>query len=295
MAARTLLQHAVPTTFGLKAAGWLEAVVSARARLAVLRARLPVQLGGAAGTLAALGFRGPEVALLLAAELDLAEQRLPWHTDRTVTAELGAALAVTAGTCARIGYDIALLEQTEVAEVREPAGRGGSSTMPQKRNPVGSAIAVACERRVRAAAGVLLGALVQEHERAVGAWQAEWGALSDALAYGGGAAAAVRGVLEDLEVDTARMRANLDATRGAIVSERLTFLLSRTVGHEQAKEAVTGAVARASGSGGGLGDELAGLFAPAELEEALDPTTYIGAAGQLVDAALDHYRRNGDG
>jgi 3-carboxy-cis,cis-muconate cycloisomerase len=221
MAARTLLQQAVPTTFGLKAAGWLVAVLAARDGLRGVR--FAAQLGGAAGTLAALGPAALEVARLYALELELPEPGLPWHTDRTRIAELGGALAVASGICAKIGLDVALLEQTEVREVREPPGAGGSSTMPHKRNPVGSVVAIACARRAGAAASVLTAALVQEHERALGSWQSEWGALSDALAYAGGAAAAVRESLDGLEIDVVRMRANLDLTGGAIMSEQRTI------------------------------------------------------------------------
>ena len=291
MAGRTLLQQAVPTTFGLKAARWLLASMSARSRLEELRLRLPVQLGGAAGTLAALGEDGPRVASLFAVELDLAEQVLPWHSDRTTVAELGAALAIAAGACAKAAYDVALLEQTEVGEVREPPGAGGSSAMPHKRNPVGSAIAVACERRVQAAAQVLMSGLVQEHERAVGAWQAEWGALSDALAYAGGAAAAIRGVLEELQVDEARMDANLDASEGGVMSERVVTTLARKVGPVEAKAVVTAAAARAAESGGTLRGELADELTADEAAEVFDPSAYLGSAGTLVDSALALYRR----
>jgi len=205
MAARTLMQQAVPTTFGLKAASWLVGIVHARGRLD--EARLPAQLGGAAGMLAALGDKGIEVLHAYAGELDLPEPVLPWHSRRLPVAELGAALAVGAGFCAKIALDVVLLAQTEVAEVREQDG-GVSSTMPHKRNPVGSVIVRACAEHVRAACGVLL-RLDHEHERAAGAWHAEWKALSDALAYTGGAASRLHETLEGLEVDAARMRANL--------------------------------------------------------------------------------------
>lgn len=206
MAARTLLQQAVPTTFGLKAASWTVGVVHARERL--LAMRLPVQLGGAAGTLAALGDKGLDVLRAYAEELDLPEPVLPWHTRRLPLAELGSALSVAAGFLGKIALDIALLAQTEVGEVRE-APDGGSSTMPHKRNPVGSTLTRACAIRAEAAAGVLMATLGQEHERAVGAWHAEWGALSDALAFTGGAAAWLRQTLNGLEVDAERMRANI--------------------------------------------------------------------------------------
>ncbi|HEX7311468.1 MAG TPA: lyase family protein [Gaiellaceae bacterium] len=206
-AARTLLQQAVPTTFGLKAASWLVGIVHARERLAA--ARLPAQLGGAGGTLAALGDTGIAVLSAYAKELDLPEPVVPWHTRRLPLAELGATLAVAAGFCGKIALDLELLAQTEVGEVQFPAD-GRSSTMPHKRNPVGPVLTRACAEHVRAASGVLLH-LEHEHERAAGAWHAEWKALSDALAYTGGAAAALRDTLEGLEVDVDQMRSNLRA------------------------------------------------------------------------------------
>jgi 3-carboxy-cis,cis-muconate cycloisomerase len=292
MAGRTLLQQAVPTTFGLKAAGWLVAVCSGRRRLDDLRRGLAVQLGGAAGTLAALGQSALAVLAGLAVELDLSEPTLPWHSDRSRPAELGSALAQAAGSCAKIGLDVALLEQTEVAEVREPPGSGASSTMPHKRNPVGSALAIACARRTQAAAGILAAGLVAEHERSLGCWQAEWGALSDALAYGGGAAAAMRGALEQLEVDAVRMRANLDAGGGAVLSERLTFLLAARTGHAEARARVAEAAAGAGGSAEALRARLAGDLTEADLDAALDPATYLGAAPELVDRALALFRES---
>ena len=209
VAARTLLQQAVPTTFGLKAAGWLVGVVEARAALARVRdERLAVQLGGAGGTLASLGDAGTDVLRELAEELRLPEPAAPWHTNRVRIAELGAALAITAGAVAKIAVDVGLMSQTEVGEVAE-ADAGASSTMPQKRNPVGSALAVACARLAAAHAQVLIEALPQEHERALGRWHAEWPALTGALAYGGGAAASADRALDGLTVDTERMNANL--------------------------------------------------------------------------------------
>ncbi len=281
MAARTLLQQAVPTTFGFKAAGWLVEVHTARLRLAQLAGALPAQLGGAAGTLAALGDDALEVLRLFAAELGLAEPTLPWHTDRLVIAELGSALANAAGACAKIGVDIALLAQTEVAEVAE-ADPGGSSAMPQKRNPVGAVLAGACARLARGHASVLAEGVVAEHERAIGAWHAEWSALSGALACTGGAAAAIRRSLDGLVVDTARMRANLDLTGGRVLAERLSYLLAGDLGLTAAKETLT----RASAPGNSLREELAGVLPAEELERALDPLTYLGAATAFVDRAL---------
>jgi 3-carboxy-cis,cis-muconate cycloisomerase len=203
MAGRTLLQQAVPVTFGLKAAGWLVGVAEARARLRAFRPA--AQLGGAAGTLAALG---PAVLAAFAAQLELDEPPLPWHADRGRVAELGAALAIAAGAVEKIALDVVLLSQTEVAEVAEVGGR--SSAMPHKRNPAAVVRARGAARSVRAAAGVLLEAMAGEHERAAGAWHSEWKALTDALAGAGGAAWAVRESLAGLTVHPERMRANID-------------------------------------------------------------------------------------
>jgi 3-carboxy-cis,cis-muconate cycloisomerase len=290
MAGRTLLQQAVPTTFGLKAAGWLVAVLDARARLAQLRRDgLAAQLGGAAGTLAALGEHGLEIAGLYAQELDLAEPTLPWHTNRVRIAELGAALEIAAGVLAKIGLDVLLLAQTEIAEVHEGGEGGISSAMPQKRNAVGASSTRTCAQLARAHASVLTAALVQEHERAAGAWQAEWEALSGALATTGGAAAALAGALEGLEVDEARMRANLDITGGQVVAERLALLLAERLGRTAARTLVRDASLRANETARPLAEEIAGLetgLTSEEIETALEPTTYLGSAGALVDRAL---------
>lgn len=205
MPARTLMQQAVPTTFGLKAAVWLDAVGAAEERLAAWR---PVaSLGGAAGTLALLGESGLDVLQAFAVELDLAEPDVPWHSTRTPVRELVAALDGIAAACGKIALDVVLLAQTEVGEVR--VGDGRSSTMPHKRNPIDAVLARACARRVHALAGTFTGE--HEHERAAGAWHAEWEPLSDALALTGAAASHVRATLEGLEVDAERMRANLRA------------------------------------------------------------------------------------
>jgi 3-carboxy-cis,cis-muconate cycloisomerase len=290
MVARTLLQHALPTTFGFKAAGWLVALQEARERLLVVRDdRLAAELGGAAGTLAALGEDGPEVLRLYADELELGEPVLPWHTNRTRIAELGGALDTCAGVLAKIGLDLALLAQTEVGEVRE-GGTGGSSTLPQKRNPIRSTHARACGELVHGYASVLARSVVQEHERAAGAWHAEWTALSGALAFTGGAAAAIGEALSGLEVDEERMRRNLELTDGLILAERVALAVGGDGAHDAVREAALEAVAsgrsfedalRASGSVP-LSDE--------ELAEALDPATYVGSAEIFVDRALAEYR-----
>ena len=285
MAARTLLQQAVPTTFGLVAAGWLVALLDARRRMAdVAETGLAVQLGGAAGTLAALGDDGLSTVEALARELGLAVPTLPWHTNRVRVAELGAALATLAGVCGKIGLDVVLLSQTEVAEVREAAG-GGSSAMPQKRNPVKATLARSCAALAAAHASVLQASLVQEHQRAAGAWQAEWEALCGVLMFAGGATAAVAESLGGLDVDAARMRENLDATGGLVLSERVAAALAERLGRGTAHELVAAAAGAPS-----FRDALlaAGLEAD-EVDALLDPTTYLGSTGALVDRALARY------
>jgi 3-carboxy-cis,cis-muconate cycloisomerase len=285
MAARTVLQQAVPTTFGLKAAGWLVAVLESRRRLAAVHAeRLAAQLGGAAGTLAALGEDAPEIVRVYARELGLADPALPWHANRQRVAELGAALDACAGAAAKIGRDVVLLAQSEVGEVAEAAG-GRSSTMPQKRNPVRSTLAVSCARLAHAHAGVLLGELPHEHERAVGGWQAEWEALSGALAFAGGAVASAADAVAGLEVDVERMRANLAASGGIVVAERVSFALTARLGRSQAHDVVAKAARAPSFREALLGDERVGWSAE-ELDALLDAAGYLGSADTLVDRAL---------
>jgi 3-carboxy-cis,cis-muconate cycloisomerase len=222
MVGRTLLQQAVPITFGLKAAGWLEALGQTRLRLSdVVRHRLPVQFGGAAGTLGSLGARGIDVAHLLAEELDLPEPVLPWHTFRMPIVDLAAALAGVSAVLGKIARDVTLLAQSEVAEVSEPfsPGRGASSAMAHKRNPVGAVAVLGCVRRAPGLLATLVAAAEQEHERAAGAWHAEWETLGDLIRLTGSAAAWIRELLGGLEVDTERMRANLDTARH-VLSER---------------------------------------------------------------------------
>jgi 3-carboxy-cis,cis-muconate cycloisomerase len=278
----------VPTTFGLKAAGWLVSALEARGRLAAVRdERLAAQLGGAAGTLAALGEHGLEVARRYAEELELAEPILPWHANRQRIAELGAALDAAAGAAAKVGRDVVLLAQSEVGEVAEASG-GRSSTMPQKRNPVRSTLAVACARLAHAHAGVLLGELAHEHERAVGGWHAEWEALSGALAFAGGSAAAAADAVAGLEVDAERMRANLEAGGGLVVAERISFAVALRLGRSEAHTVVAEAARAPSFRDALLADARTGLTAD-ELDSLLDPTEYLGAAERLVDRALSEY------
>src|SRR3989442_11997385 len=232
MAARTLLQQALPTTFGLKAAGWLVAIVEARSVLArVAQTRLAVQFGGAAGTMAALSDRGLEVSRELAAELTLAEPTVPWHTARGRVVEVATALGIAAGVAGKVALDIVLLAQTEVGEVSEStvAGRGSSSALPQKHNPVDAIEILAAVRGINAQVAVLLGAMVQEHERAAGAWQAEWPAFAETLRLAGGAASRLASLLAGLQVDPERMRRNLDLSGGTIMGEHVVMLLGERV------------------------------------------------------------------
>jgi 3-carboxy-cis,cis-muconate cycloisomerase len=217
MIGRTLMQQAVPVTFGLKAAGWLVALDESIARLRDVR--LAAQLGGAAGTLAALGDAGPAVLGRFARELGLDEPVVPWHTDRTRIAELAGALGEACGAVAKVAVDVVLLAQTEVGEVREGVeGRGGSSTMAHKRNPVAAISARAAARQAPGLVATLLASMEHEHERAAGAWHAEWPALRSLLSFAGSAAAWLRDCLENLEVDVERMRANVDDPSGSVGS-----------------------------------------------------------------------------
>ena len=297
MPGRTLLQQALPVTFGLKAAGWLIAVLEARDSLATLRReRLAVQCGGAVGTLAALAPQGLAVVHELSVELGLAEPVIPWHTSRRRVAELGTALGLTAGARGEICRDVALMTQSEVGEAAEPDSRGGSSTMPQKRNPVRAVTVNACVRGVHAQVGVLLGAMLQEHERAAGGWQAEWEAIGEALRLTSGAVARTRELLEDLEVDEERMRVNVGLTRGMLLSEAVMMALAERTGRQQALELVWAAAQRADRTGRELREELlADLTIRSHLQQdeidaALDPNSYLGAAGELVDRALAAHR-----
>jgi 3-carboxy-cis,cis-muconate cycloisomerase len=288
MAGRTLLQQAVPVTFGLKAAGWMTALDEAAARLRELReTRLAVQLGGAAGTLASLGGAGLEVLARLAVELELNEPLLSWHTLRTRVGELAGALGGAAGSIGKAARDITLLAQTEVAEVRETAS-GGSSTMPHKRNPVAAVAALACSSQAPGLAASLLAAMIQEHERAAGAWHAEWKPFSDLLLVTGSAAAWLRASLEGLEVDAARMRANLDVTGGLLLAERVASALAPDLGRLAAHELVE----RAAASGLPFADALEREtdLPRDEIDRLLDPVEYLGSAGELVDRALAAHR-----
>jgi 3-carboxy-cis,cis-muconate cycloisomerase len=302
MPGRTLLQQALPTTFGLKAAGWLVGLDRSWVRLRqVRRMGLAVQLGGAVGTLASLGEAGPAILRDLAEELGLAEPTLPWHTERTRIAELAGALGEAAGALGKPALDVTLLAQTEVAEVREGApGRGGSSTLPHKHNPIAAVSAVACARQAPGLVSTLLGSMGQEHERAAGAWHAEWKPLRELFVTVGSAAAWLRDCLEHLEIDPLRMRSNLDLTHGLVLAERVTLALSETLGHREAHEVVERASRRAAQERRPLSEILPESVAEepdvtthldlAGIAALLDPAGYLGSASVLVSRALDAHR-----
>jgi len=302
MIGRTLLQQAVPVTFGLVAAGWLTAIDEARQGLARVRGeRLAVQFGGAAGTLAALGEAGPRVAALLAGELGLAQPALPWHTNRLRILELASALAAAAAAVGKIARDVTLLAQSEVAEVSEGgAGRGGSSAMPHKRNPVASVLVLGCTRRVPGLLATLAASAEQEHQRAAGGWHAEWEPLADLLRLTGAAASWGAELLSGLHVDAGRMRANLAAAGGFPLAERVAALLAPALGPAAAHDLIAAASADAAAAGESLGGALksgeaaramarAGITADL-LDAALDPAGYLGSAAAFTDAALTAHR-----
>jgi 3-carboxy-cis,cis-muconate cycloisomerase len=304
MAARTLGQQALPISFGLKAAGWLVALDEAAAGLArVRRERLAAQLGGAAGTLAAFGSQGVAVARNYAGELGLAEPVLAWHTNRTRVGELAAALGVAAGALSKLALDVTLLAQTELGEVTEAAGdgRGRSSTLPHKRNPITAVLVTAATRRVPGLVATLLGSMAQEQERATGAWHAEWEPQAELLRLVGGAAARTRELLQGLQVHPERMRANLEATGGLLMTEHIATTLAGPLGRTPAQDLVRRLARQAGGTGRPLRAVLAAdpqvreHLGQGDLDRLLDPEGYLGSAAGLVDRALaaHHARRAG--
>jgi 3-carboxy-cis,cis-muconate cycloisomerase len=290
MPGRTLTQHAVPTTFGLKAAGWRSLLLDARDRLTGVR--LPAQLGGAAGTLAAFtAFGAPDPQTLVTAyagELELAEPALPWHTLRTPIADLAGALAFSAGALGKIAADVLTLSRTEIAEVAEGSG-GGSSAMPHKANPVTATMIAASARRAPGLAATLYASMVAEDERPAGAWHAEWEPLRDLLRLVGGAARNAAELVEGLRVNADTMREHLGLTHGLIVSERLAVELAPVLGRARAKELLTRAAKRAVAENRSLVDVLGEEPELKELDlaELTDPTRYTGSAGALTDRALE--------
>jgi len=299
MAGRTLLQHAVPITFGLKAARWVALTTRLVGRLRELREHaLAVQLGGAAGTLAALGSKGTRVMELVAQELDLLVPDLPWHTERDRIAEIAAGLGVMVSAMAKIATDIALLTQTEVSEVAgSPAPSAGrSSTMPQKRNPVEATAAIACARVAIGILPALLAAGSYEHERAVGGWQAEWHAIPELFRSASGAVMWAHRAVSTMEADAARMRANLDLTRGLIMAEALTMALAPHLGRSEAYRIVQDVCDRAMQTKATVREVAAedarirNILAGDKLTEVLDVSKYLGSADAFIDRALTRFR-----
>jgi 3-carboxy-cis,cis-muconate cycloisomerase len=296
MPGRTWLQHAAPITFGLKAAGYLSALRRAKRRLRDARdAACVLQFGGAAGTLASLGERGIEVSEALGQALDLSVPALPWHAARDRLVDLACALGVLTGVLGKMARDLSLLMQTDVGEAFEPAaaGKGGSSTMPHKRNPVGCAIALSAAIRVPPLVATLLAAMTQEHERGLGGWHAEWETLPEIFRLTSGALAQMATAFEGLEVDVAAMRANLDKTHGLLMAEAVSMTLAERIGKAEAHHLVETASRRAVAQGCSLADALAAMpeatqhLSPTALAEVMQPERYLGAATAFIQRALE--------
>ena len=309
MIGRTLLQQAVPVTFGLVAAGWLTSIDEARAGLAAVSGqRLAVQFGGAAGTLASLGGDGPRVVALLAEELGLARPVLPWHTDRLRIIDLATSLVRVTAALGKIARDVTLLAQSEIGEVSEGSGepgprdaapprRGGSSAMPHKQNPVAAIAILGCTRQAPGLLATLAACAEQELQRAAGAWHAEWEPLTELLRLTGSAANWATELMSGLVVDAARMAANLAATKDLPLANHVTSLLAGVLGGVQAHDLVAEAGQRAVSAGLPLRDVLLSVptlagrltsagITPEQIESALEPTGYLGAADAFVTAAM---------
>ncbi|MEG0065793.1 MAG: 3-carboxy-cis,cis-muconate cycloisomerase [Pseudomonas sp.] len=295
MAGRTWLQHATPVTLGMKIAGWLGAVTRSRQRLRELKPRLLVlQFGGASGTLAALGEQALPIAQALAEELQLTLPEQPWHTQRDRVVEFGAVLGLIAGSLGKLGRDISLLMQTEAAEVFEPSapGKGGSSTMPHKRNPVGAAVLIGAATRVPGLVSTLFSAMPQEHERSLGLWHAEWETLPQICCLVSGSLQQACLLAEGLEVDAARMARNLDLTQGLVLAEAVSIVLAQRVGRDTAhhllEQCCKRAVAEQRHLRAVLGDEpqVTAQLSSAELDNLLNPAHYLGQAQVWVERAV---------
>jgi 3-carboxy-cis,cis-muconate cycloisomerase len=295
IAARTWMQQALPTTFGFKVAGWLDAIDRHRARLAETQERcLVLQFGGAVGTMAALGARGLDVASNLAKELQLPLPELPWHSHRDRMSEIATTLGLCCGTLGKIARDISLHTQTEVGEVFEPSsdGRGASSTMPQKRNPVTCAVVLSAAARVPPLVGTMLAAMVQEQERGLGGWHSEWETLPDIVRLTAGALHHLTTTVSELEIDSERMRQNLDLTQGLIFAEAVAMALAEKMPAPDAHEVVQKACKRAQGARRDLRTVLAqdaivkAALSAAEIDRLFTPANYLGVADQFIDRVL---------
>ena len=301
IAGRTLMQHALPTTFGVKVGGWLDAMNRHRERFAETRPRvLVLQFGGAVGTLAALREKGLQVAEALAAELHLGLPAMPWHSQRDRVAEAATTLGLCTGTLGKMARDISLHMQTEIAEVFEPAGggRGGSSTMPHKRNPVSAAVVLSAATRVPGLVSTMLSAMVQEDERGLGTWHSEWETLPEIFRLTAGALHQMAAIVPHLEVDAARMRRNLDATHGLIFAEAVTMALASHIGKSAAHTLVEAASRQTLKSGRHLREVLdqnpavIERLTSEELDRLFAPENYLGVAKDLVDRAINQSRKH---
>jgi 3-carboxy-cis,cis-muconate cycloisomerase len=303
MAARTWMQHAIPTTFGFKVAGWLDGIVRAHSRIrALCDGAIALQFGGAAGTLAALGPLGPDVARSLSDELGLPLPVIAWHATRDRVGEVATTLGLLSATLGKIARDLSLLMQTEVDEVREPSalagsGRSGrSSTMPQKRNPVRCAAILSAAVRMPGLVAAALAEMVQEHERALGGWQAEWATIPQICELAFDALEHTTVVVAGLEVNRDRMAANLEMTHGLLFAEAVTFALAAAIGRQAAADVTTRSIRRATEEGRHLrdvlvdDDEVCRHLSPASIDGLFDPRRYLGvaarAARQVADSAI---------
>ncbi|SDR13888.1 3-carboxy-cis,cis-muconate cycloisomerase [Rhizobiales bacterium GAS113] len=300
MLARTLMQPALPTTFGLKAASWLTGIEDAAARLEREAAQaLMLQFGGAAGTLSALADKGVAVALRLAALLGLPLPPMPWHTRRDGIAGLACAVGILTGALGKIARDLSLLSQAELGEAAEPSGpgRGGSSTLPHKRNPIAAMVALAAANRAPGLVATLLSAMPQELERALGGWQSEAPTLASLFELAHGALLAMVEAIEGLKVDPLAMRRNLDRLNGLVLAERLMLALAPLMGRNEAYHAVEELSRRAVAENRQLRDlaladaRVTAHLAPDAIAHLFDPSTYLGAAQDFIDAALAAHRK----
>ncbi len=295
MAGRTHLQHALPVTFGFKCANWLAPLTRSLERLQQGRGRVEqLQFVGAVGTLASLGADGQAVREALGAELGLAVPAIGWHTARDNLAETASGLGILAGAVGKIATDIVLLMQSEIAEVFEPyaPGRGGSSTMPQKRNPVACEYIIAAQRNVQAQVPIMLAAGAADHERGTGPWHAEWTALPQIFLLTAGALARTAEIVEGMEVDTDQMASNLMLSKGLIMAEPVMMALAEPLGRQQAHDVVEELCRAAIDEDKGLGEVLKASTAitahldDAQVDTLLDPANYTGLAGAFTDAAI---------
>ncbi|HSC44238.1 MAG TPA: lyase family protein, partial [Candidatus Acidoferrum sp.] len=295
LVARTWLQHALPTTFGFIAAGWLDACLRHRQHLAELAEKsFALQFGGAAGTLAALHDRGAKVSALLAEELQLPLPRIPWHAQRERIGEVAATFGLLSGTLGKIARDLSLHMQTEIAELAEPVapGRGGSSTMPHKHNPVACAAILAATARVPPLVAAVLSGLSGEYQRSIGPWQSEWETIPEIVRLAAGGSHQLAALLPGITVDAQRMRRNLDLTHGLIYAEAVTIALSEKLNRASAHKLVAAACQRAQAEQRGLREvlsqekEIAGILSAETLAQLFEPSNYLGSANIFADQVL---------